>query len=189
MYKIAEFLGAKIAAALKYDEEQKAVITYGLLAIIQFIIVMVLIISISSFFGTVVASLILSFSVSILRVNAGGAHLSSITVCSIIGVIISVFMPTVFNLLGVQYITAPILYVICNIILVLVLWVIAVKAPVDTPNKPIVSDAKKKRLRRKSINVVLFYFLVGNYLYISDGMCTFSVYYSVYHGKHLPCYV
>ncbi len=172
MYKIAEYLGAKIADALHYDDEQKAVITYGLLAIIQFFIVITLIIVFSAILGTVVASLILSFSVSILRVNAGGAHLSSIGICSLIGVIISVIMPTVFNMLNVNEIISPVMYLICNIILVLSLWVILLKAPVDTPNKPIVSETKRKRLKKRSITVVILYFAVVN-LFIYFG---FNIY-------------
>lgn len=162
MYKLAEYLGEKLATALQYDEEQKAVITYGLLAMIQFTIVMALILVLSSLLGTVIASLILSFSVSALRVNAGGAHLSSIWVCSLTGVVISVLMPTVFEILGVQNISMTAMFVITNVVLILALWTVAVKAPVDTPNKPITNPAKIKKLKRKSVTVVLVYFIIGN---------------------------
>ena len=61
MYKLAENLGEKIAEAIKADQDQKEVIIYGLLAIIQFVFVMILILVFSSLLGTLYASLILSF--------------------------------------------------------------------------------------------------------------------------------
>lgn len=164
MVRLAEYLGEKICTALQYDQEQKEVIVYGLLGIIQFLIVMILLVVFSSLFKTVEASLILSFTVSVLRVNAGGAHLSSIWVCSIVGVVISVVMPTVFKLLGVQDIPSSYLFVITNIIFFLALWVMIVKAPVDSPNKPITKPEKIRRLKRKSIIVVLVYIVIGNFL-------------------------
>lgn len=166
MYKLAEYFGEKLAEALQYDQDQKEVITYGLLAIIQFIIVMTLIIVLSSLLGTVVPSLILSFSVSALRVNAGGAHLSSIWVCSMTGVVICIVMPTVIKLLGGQSIDTTVLFAVTNIILLLTLWVVAKKAPVDHPNKRITSAEKRKELKRKSLIVVAIYFLLSNFFII-----------------------
>ncbi|HBN82906.1 MAG TPA: hypothetical protein DDZ89_03600, partial [Clostridiales bacterium] len=160
----AEYLGEKLSTALQYDQEQKEVIVYGLLGIIQFVIVLSLLLIFSSLFGTVAASLILSFSVSALRVHAGGAHLSSIWVCSLTGVVISVLMPTVFELLGVQNLSSNYLFYITNGILLLALWIVIVKAPVDSPNKPITKPEKIKKLKRKSIIVVLIYFVIGNFL-------------------------
>lgn len=164
MYRLAEYLGEKLSTALQYDQEQKEVIVYGLLGIIQFVIVLSLLLIFSSLFGTVAASLILSFSVSALRVHAGGAHLSSIWVCSLTGVVISVLMPTVFELLGVQNLSSNYLFYITNGILLLALWIVIVKAPVDSPNKPITKPEKIKKLKRKSIIVVLIYFVIGNFL-------------------------
>ena len=164
MYRLAEYLGEKLSTALQYDQEQKEVIVYGLLGIIQFVIVLSLLLIFSSLFGTVAASLILSFSVSALRVHAGGAHLSSIWVCSLTGVVISVLMPTVFVLLGVQNLSSNYLFYITNGILLLALWIVIVKAPVDSPNKPITKPEKIKKLKRKSIIVVLIYFVIGNFL-------------------------
>ena len=164
MYRLAEYLGEKLSTALQYDQEQKEVIVYGLLGIIQFVIVLSLLLIFSSLFGTVAASLILSFSVSALRVHAGGAHLSSIWVCSLTGVVISVLMPTVFELLGVQNLSSNYLFYKTNGILLLALWIVIVKAPVDSPNKPITKPEKIKKLKRKSIIVVLIYFVIGNFL-------------------------
>lgn len=164
MYRLAEYLGEKLSMALQYDQEQKEVIVYGLLGIIQFVIVLSLLLIFSSLFGTVAASLILSFSVSALRVHAGGAHLSSIWVCSLTGVVISVLIPTVFVLLGVQNLSSNYLFYITNGILLLALWIVIVKAPVDSPNKPITKPEKIKKLKRKSIIVVLIYFVIGNFL-------------------------
>ncbi|MGI6563696.1 MAG: accessory gene regulator ArgB-like protein [Clostridia bacterium] len=164
MYKLAENLGEKIAEAIKADQDQKEVIIYGLLAIIQFVFVMILILVFSSLLGTLYASLILSFSVSILRINAGGAHLSSIWICSLTGVVISVLMPTVFKLIGVQNADPVFVYVLTDILLLLALWVVIAKAPVDSPNKPITKPEKIKKLKRRSIIVVCIYIIVGNLL-------------------------
>lgn len=164
MYRLAEYLGERLSTALQYDQEQKEVIVYGLLGIIQFVVVLALLLVFSSLFGTVAASLILSFSVSALRVHAGGAHLSSIWVCSLVGVAISVFMPTVFILVGVQNMPSAYLFFITNAVFLLALWVMLVKAPVDSPNKPITKPEKIKKLKRKSVIVVLIYILIGNFL-------------------------
>ena len=88
--KVCARLSNKIGRELQVSENEKAVIHYGLFAIIHTSISIAAIVLAGSLLGVLIPALILSVTTVILRKYSGGAHASSPESCAIIGVIISV---------------------------------------------------------------------------------------------------
>lgn len=148
--KLAHNLAEKIALQLEYDEDRKAVLAYGLMAISQISTIFIIISIIGVLFDIWYESMIIFLGVGIIRKSTGGAHASTMNSCTLISVF-SISMLSMISryLLGISvniYINLGvtiIVYIMCFIIFYR-------RVPVDTPNKPIVKAEKIKRLRKQS---------------------------------------
>jgi len=161
MERLARKLATDIARSLKYDDEKERVIAYGLTAMLQVAVTVILVFSIGLLVGAPIEALIICFSVSILRKYSGGAHVGTIEECTAISVIYCV----VFALIS-RRLLLPVLntYSMLSIIIVVyVLSFIAIfkLAPVDSPNKPIKTEKKKRRMRRGSFITLTVYFVLS----------------------------
>ena len=160
MERLAKKLASNITASLGYDEEKEAVIAYGLIAIIQIVLTTVLVFLFGILAGVPAQALIVCFSVSILRKYSGGAHAGTIELCTgfsvfyciVTAVISKWFLVGVYN---------PILMSI-SIAVIFGLSFLAIYkfAPVDSPNKPIRTEQKKKSMRKGSFLVLFIYFVI-----------------------------
>lgn len=160
MESLVKKLAHRIAQAQGYDNEKEAVIAYGLFAIIMTVITFLLVGFIGIIFDTLVESLIVFFSVVILRKYSGGAHAASAESCTLASIVFC----TAAALLS-RYVFYPIYDIRLMIAAVIVVylfsyWIIIKRAPVDSPNKPI-SDKKKPRMRKGSLTVLSLYLLLS----------------------------
>lgn len=165
MEKIARIIAKKISTFLNYNNEQEEVITYGMIALIQIVITIILVIFLGGLLNVLTEALIITFSISVLRKYSGGVHVSSLEFCMAVGVIYSI----VFAWIS-KYLLAPVMnytfMIIIDIIVFIVSYLIIYRlAPVDSPNKPIVTDKKKKRMRKGSY-IILAVYLAGSILFI-----------------------
>ena len=92
MEKLAKQLANNIASSLNYDKEKEAVIAYGLIAIIQVAITVLLILLFGIQIGAPIEALVICFSASILRKYSGGAHADTPELCTAISVIYCILM-------------------------------------------------------------------------------------------------
>jgi accessory gene regulator B len=157
MEKLAKKLANNIAKSLVYDNEKEQVIAYGLTAIIQMFVTILLVLLIGITVGTPVEALIICFSVSVLRKYSGGAHVGTIEECTSISIIYCI----VFSLIS-KRILLPLLNIYWLIALIIIIYTMAFilvykLVPVDSPKKPIKTDEKKKRMRRGSFLVLFVY--------------------------------
>ena len=74
MEKIANKLAHNISLSLGFDDEKEAVVAYGLIAIIQITVIVLLVLFFGILISAPVEGLIVCFSASILRKYSGGAH-------------------------------------------------------------------------------------------------------------------
>ena len=159
MEKLARKLTSEISRALHYDEEKEEVVAYGLIAMIQTAATVVLVFLLALAVGTPVEALIICFSVSTLRKYSGGAHVSFIELCTLIGVIYCVAFSAVS-----RYLLAPLFTSYAAASTIAVIYGLSFSAvyqlaPVDSPNKPIRTDKKKKRMKKDSLIVLSVYFV------------------------------
>jgi len=166
METLAKKLANRIASSLGCDEEKKAVVAYGLFAVIQIAITLLLVLLLGILAGAPVEAMIVCFSASILRKYSGGAHAANAELCT--------FISAVYCTLT-AYLSKKLLYPIYRpfpmvlaivIIYCLSFWVVYKLAPVDSPNKPIKTEKKKKRLRKGSFIILTAYASLSCFLLI-----------------------
>lgn len=160
MLTLTNKVSAIVCDSLDITGEKKEVIEYGMIALVQTVFFFSAIILVGIFTGTGFAALIICLATSILRKSSGGVHVSSLNICTIIGVTVclsaSVFIQYVLadwvSIFGLSA-TAAACYLLSFIIIYL-------KAPVDTKNKPIKTLKKKKRLRKSCYIILAVYALI-----------------------------
>ena len=120
MEKLAKKLANNISVSLGYDDEKEKVIAYGLTGIIQIIVTVLLVFVIGIIVGTPMEALIICFSISILRKYSGGAHVSTIGLCTTLGVTYCV----AFSLIS-KYLLLPVLNTYFMIALIAVVYALS----------------------------------------------------------------
>ena len=161
MEKLARKLAANIARTLDYDAEREAVIAYGLVGITQIIITFTLVLFFGFLVGAPVEALIVCTAVGLLRKYSGGAHAGSAELCNAISVVYS----TSSGFIAKKYLSAighPFLMLSLTGLLFCVSYLVVYRyAPVDSPNKPIKTVKKRKRMRKGSFIILTVYFLLS----------------------------
>ncbi len=157
----ANNIAGKIAGQMNFDNDKKAVIAYGLTAIIQMITIFFIISVIGLLCGFWYEGILIFTGVGIIRKSTGGAHSRTMLGC----IIISVLSVTVLSWLSryplgsevnlyINLLASCLVYIVCFI-------VFYIRVPVDTPNKPIVSANKIKRLRKQSFIILTVFFILS----------------------------
>ena len=169
MEALAKRIAASIGKNLGKTDEQIAVITYGLIGILQFLAILIISLTIGFIFGMWAEVLVIFFSVGFLRRLTGGAHSRGIYNCLVYSVCFVCGFSWISAYLLVR---APISYVIlpaCLAIYIFGYVTVFLKAPVTPPNKPCRTEAKRRRLRRGAF-IVLTVFLAINTALILFGI-------------------
>jgi accessory gene regulator B len=157
---LAHKIAKKIALQLDYDDDRKAVIAYGLIAILQMATIFIIITIIGILFDFWYECMIIFMGVGIIRKSTGGAHSKTMNGC----IIISVLSVTVLSALSRYLLFRPMnTYVnlgISVIIFIISFIIFYLRVPVDSPNKPIVKQEKIRRLRKQSYFLIIVFFLL-----------------------------
>lgn len=167
--RVCENISDRIAKELDIETDQRAVINYGLFAMIQTSIAILIEIVFGIILGVLVPTLIISLIAVILRKYSGGAHAQTPEGCVVIGTIISVG-----GALGISWISWSILSVVVLglIIFSTSYYFIWRLAPVDSAAKPIRREEKKKLLKKRSIFILSIYLItiiVSLLLYLNSS--------------------
>lgn len=166
MDKIVHKLSSLLTDSLNYDEEQRAVVQYGLYAILQIVFIAIVIIVFGILAGCLFECCIVYLSVAVLRKSTGGAHAKTSNGC----LVASIICVSLFGF-GTHYITllnygSYICYVLSPVFFIAACLIVYKLAPVDNPNKPIKSPQKIKRLRLQSFYILIVYILLAVILFI-----------------------
>lgn len=161
---IIEVLANKIAdgisTQLSLDKDKRSVIAYGLVGLLQVTALLIMISIIGVVSDSFYESLIIFFSVGFMRKSTGGAHSKTMMGCNTVTVlsiaILAISSRYLLNIPINSYI---------NIWITLVVFLISFiifyrRVPIDSPNKPIVTLKKIKRLRKESFYKLLLFFLL-----------------------------
>ncbi|MHB8963849.1 MAG: accessory gene regulator ArgB-like protein [Saccharofermentanales bacterium] len=174
MEKLANRISMKIASELSYSQEQQEVIEYGLIALIQTVLMVAIVLSIGAAIGIFLESAIVCFGVSFLRKYSGGAHASSILSCTIISTILCISFALLGSFLGGIITSDAILSLLVILTYSFAVVVVITKVPVDSPNKPIVSEAKRRRLKIRTLIVITAYILVSAGLFFGRNYLEYA---------------
>lgn len=181
--ELCEKISDKIVTELQYDADQKAVIQYGLFAIIQTTLAISTGVLFGALLGVLLPTLVISFVAVILRKYSGGVHAQTPEGCMLVGTIVSVG-----GALGISWIPwNGVSIIIGGIILFGIAYYVIWKwAPVDSTAKPIRREEKKKLLKKRSILILTLYLImviVSLVFYLSNNHKELLLYIaSVYVG-------
>ena len=156
MEKWVRRLTSKIAASLGYDAEKEAVIAYGLLAIVQVAVTVLLALILGFLVGAPAEAMIVCFSVSILRKYSGGAHAYDADFCTVMSILYCGLAAWVSKLLSPFYYPFA-MAAAAALVYGLAFYIVHRYAPVDSPNKPITNPVKIRRMRKGSKIVLSIY--------------------------------
>jgi Membrane protein putatively involved in post-translational modification of the autoinducing quorum-sensing peptide len=168
MEKICNNIADKLAVELKYDNDTKEVIAYGIFAVLNIITSVLLVILFGAIFKVEVESLIICFTGSILRKYSGGAHANSPSTCAIIGTIICIGQATLIKFFISAFISIEGIMVLGMVIFIESYYLVYKLAPVDSIAKPIKKKEKKERMKKGSIyalNCYLIIIIINTLLY------------------------
>lgn len=149
MEQLAKRIASSISGKLNYDDDRRAVIAYGLIAIFQMSTIGLLVSVIGLWAGFWYEAAVIFFGVGLLRKSTGGAHAQTLLGCTIISVC-SICLMAAFCRYIMMYLPVYQLIAVYMILYGVCFAVAYQKVPVDTPNKPITRPEKIKRLRRQS---------------------------------------
>lgn len=157
---LANKIADGIALQLSLEAEKRSVIAYGVIGILQVTALLIMITIIGLISGTLYESLIIFASVAFIRKSTGGAHSKTMIGCNTVSVLsIALLAISSRYLLGTpidSYVNSGI-----TVIAFLIGYVIFyLLVPVDSPNKPIVTPKKIKRLRKESFSKLFLFFLL-----------------------------
>ena len=158
MEKLAHRLAEKIAVSLNYDAEKQAVIAYGLTGLLQLLLLAAVFTLLGLVFSIFWELAILYIAVALYRKYSGGGHASSMMACTLFSVCICLLMAFSSRGLALVFSRMPAFLAAAGVFLLagVITWF---RAPVDSPNKPIRTEKKKRRMRR------------GSFLFLAAGLC------------------
>lgn len=154
---ICEKISNSIANELELNHEKKSVVNYGIFAFIQMSISIIFVFIFGLIFNVTIEALIITFTISILRKSSGGVHASTPSICTIIGTLVGVGFALLVKLIELNLI----FIIAVGLVVFIGAYIIIIKlAPVDSIAKPIKGEAKRNRLRKKSINILMLYGII-----------------------------
>lgn len=161
MEKFSKAVAAKLADELEYDNDKREVMAYGAFALTQMFISVGLVMIFGFIFHVFVEALIISFAASILRKYSGGVHASSPNTCTFLGIVVCVGFASLIKLALAPMLGIKEFLILGVLVFTWSYYTVSKLAPVDTPNKPIRSEAKRKRMKEGAFAVLGVYSLIA----------------------------
>ncbi len=157
---IQDQLAKKISDELNLEEEQYEIIRYGAFVIMQISLCIIAVAVFGLLFGVMLQALIVSFSTSILRQYSGGTHASRPGSCAVIGTVVSVGLALFMKYIG-NFMNVNTILIVDGISFLIAFYIINKYAPVDSKAKPIKSEAKRKKMRKRSFIIAATYLILS----------------------------
>ena len=154
---------SKIAASLHYSSEQEAVMAYGLLALAQTGVTLVLVLGLGWLLHVPLEALTVCLTGSILRKYSGGAHAATMEGCTAFSVLFCTGAALLASWLATFYDPAGMLAAVLSVYVFATL-LIRRYAPMASVHKPI-RPPKMKRMRKGSYITLIAYGLVSACFY------------------------
>lgn len=178
---VCEKISNTAALKLDLDDDRKAIVHYGLFAMIQIGLSIVLTLIVGFILGVFVESIIITLAIVTLRKNAGGIHAKTPTQCLLIGTVITSIGAIIASKLVLNIDTV---LLIGGLVFIYSLIIILIYAPSDSVAKPIKEESERKRLKKRSVLVLCVFYvivflclarynMVGDYRFITYSICIY----------------
>lgn len=157
MERLSSRIADKIAVNTNADHDGREVIQYGVTAILHISLFLALIAVLGVVFDVLMPILTICLAAAFFRQNSGGAHAVNSLLCTSIGCLACLLL----SLFAKYFVTLQVPFqfytVLAAVTVFLAVLATIVLVPVDTPNKPIKTIEKKKRMKRNSGIILAIY--------------------------------
>lgn len=158
--KLSKIIAAGISKNISMDSDKEEVIAYGAFIFMQTIISILMVVVFGIVFNVLLEALIISFASATLRKFSGGAHATSPVSCAIIGMIVFGLLAILVKhcIINLDFLFIAIVMILC---FVFTYYIMYKYSPVGTENKPLNNENKRKRLKEKSIKLIVYLFIAN----------------------------
>lgn len=163
--KISLNLSTRLGDRLDKDEEEKAVLNYGLFMIMHTFIGIIITILVGLITGMVIEISLITITSALFKRYTGGVHASTPERCLIIGVILSLILSILCRLIVIN-IDINNIILIGMIIIAFSYYMIYYKCPVPSKNKPLKNEKTRNKLKKKAFALLNIYIILYIILYI-----------------------
>ena len=163
--KISLNLSTRLGDRLNKDEEEKAVLNYGLFMIIHTFIGIIITILVGLITGMLIEISLITITSALFKRYTGGVHASTPEICLIIGIILSLILSMVCRFISINTDINNIA-LIGIIIIVFSYYMIYYKCPVPSRNKPLNNEKTRNKLKKKAFTLLKIYTILLIILYI-----------------------
>ena len=152
-------LAKRLGNKLDKNEEEIAVLNYGLFFLIHTSIAILLTLLVGIVLGIFTEIMIISISASLLKRYSGGVHSSSPNRCVMSGLILSVIASFISKYIAINfdYINMVLFEVIILIGSAVIFYK---KCPVPSKNKPLKKESTRIKLRKKAFQMMFLYTII-----------------------------
>lgn len=152
-------LAKRLGNKLDKNEEEIAVLNYGLFFLIHTSIAILLTLLVGIVLGIFTEIMIISISAALLKRYSGGVHSSSPNRCVMSGLILSVIASFISKYMAINfdYINMVLFEVI---ILIGSAFIFYKKCPVPSKNKPLKKESTRIKLRKKAFQMMFLYTII-----------------------------
>lgn len=152
-------LAKRLGNKLDKNEEEIAVLNYGLFFLIHTSIAILLTLLVGIVLGIFTEIMIISISASLLKRYSGGVHSSSPNRCVMSGLILSVIASFISKYIAINfdYINMVLFEVIIMIVSAVIFYK---KCPVPSKNKPLKKESTRIKLRKKAFQMMFLYTII-----------------------------
>lgn len=155
--QLSSLIANKIADNTDATQDGREVIEYGVMAILHITFFLLLISSLGLIFGVYMPIMTICLSAAFFRQHSGGSHALNSLFCTSIGCVVCLVLSLLCKVAS-TYSIPLYFYIILSIVsIIAALAATIILVPVDTPNKPIKSEIKKKRMKRNSFIILTIY--------------------------------
>ena len=163
--KISLNLSTRLGDRLNKDEEEKAVLNYGLFMIIHTFIGIIITILVGLITGMIIEISLITITSALFKRYTGCVHASTPEICLIIGIILSLILSMVCRFISINTDINNIA-LIGIIIIVFSYYMIYYKCPVPSRNKPLNNEKTRNKLKKKAFTLLKIYTILLIILYI-----------------------
>ena len=167
--KLANKIAEMLAGKLSYSDEQRKVMAYGLIAVIQMLELLIISLIFGLIFDCLYECMIVFLGVGLMRRTTGGAHCSTYAACMMTSSL-SICLIALLCRSIIPSFLPKWAYAVFGIIPAFTCFALLAykRVPQAATNKPITNPDKIKRLRRQCFNTMLAYLVLAIVLLLID---------------------
>ncbi|MGL4913333.1 MAG: accessory gene regulator ArgB-like protein [Romboutsia sp.] len=175
--KISIDISNKLGKRLDKDEEEIAVLNYGLFMLIHTTLAILITLCVGILTNMIIEMISISIVASLLKRYSGGVHSSTPKRCIITGIIFTLILSIICKYIMVNLNKNTFISIISVGILIFY-YILYKKCPVPSKNKPLKKESTRNKLRKNSFKLVNIYIaaiLVLYFLNIYNEMYIFKL--------------